>query len=362
MTSLFDPLPFARGPAMKNRFMLAAMTNCQSHPDGTLSADEFHWLTMRAKGGFGLTMTCAAHVQAQGQGFPGQLGVFSDAHLPGLSRLAAEIKRYNSRAVVQLHHAGIRSPADLVGKPVGPSDHADTKSRGLTRDETLRVRDDFIAAAARCEKAGFDGVELHGAHGYILCQYLSEETNQRTDEYGGSLENRERLLMEIIDGVRAACGRDFTLGVRLSPERFGIKLGEARATSQRLMREGRIDFLDVSLWDFAKKPNEEEFHARPILEWFTDLERGNTRLGAAGKIYTGAQAQYCLDKGLDAVIIGRAAILHHDLPERIRANPHFTPAALPVSPAYLHGEGLSDTFVKYMRRWEGFVAPLDEAA
>src|SRR5215472_6168197 len=102
MTSLFEPLSFARGPAMKNRFMLAPLTNLQSHPDGVLSDDEFRWLTLRAKGGFGLTMTCAAHVQAVGQGFPGQLGFFSDRHLPGLTRLAQTIRSEGSVAVAQL--------------------------------------------------------------------------------------------------------------------------------------------------------------------------------------------------------------------------------------------------------------------
>src|SRR5690606_7620091 len=92
LADLFAPLAFARGPAMKNRFMLAPLTNLQSHPDGVLSDDEFKWLTLRAKGGFGLTMTCAAHVQAVGQGFPGQLGVFGDQHLEGLTRLASTIK------------------------------------------------------------------------------------------------------------------------------------------------------------------------------------------------------------------------------------------------------------------------------
>ena len=94
MTRLFEPLNLRSrtSTAMKNRFMLAPLTNLQSHPDGVMSEDEFHWLTMRAKGGFGLTMTCASHVQRQGQGFPGQLGFFSDQHLPGLTRLAAAIK------------------------------------------------------------------------------------------------------------------------------------------------------------------------------------------------------------------------------------------------------------------------------
>src|SRR4051812_44384727 len=114
--ALFQPLALTSGLVMKNRFMLAPLTNQQSHPDGRLSDEEFHWLVMRAKGGFGLTMTCAAHVQRIGQGFAGQLGIFSDEHLPGLTRLASTIKAAGSVAAVQLHHAGNRSPVDLVGE------------------------------------------------------------------------------------------------------------------------------------------------------------------------------------------------------------------------------------------------------
>ena len=128
--------------------MLAPLTNLQSHVDGTLSDDEYHWLTLRARGGFGATMTCASHVQAQGQGFPGQLGCWSDAHLPGLTRLAAGIKAAGSIAYVQLHHAGMRSPQDLIGtQPVCPSDDAETGSRALTLAEVEQLREDFIAAA-----------------------------------------------------------------------------------------------------------------------------------------------------------------------------------------------------------------------
>ena len=91
---LLSPLEFRRGPGMKNRFMLSPLTNLQSHEDGTLSEEEFHWLTLRARGGFGLTMTCAAHVQEVGKGFPGQLGIWSDRHLEGLGRLSTEIRRH----------------------------------------------------------------------------------------------------------------------------------------------------------------------------------------------------------------------------------------------------------------------------
>ncbi|MCH9671723.1 MAG: NADH:flavin oxidoreductase, partial [Gammaproteobacteria bacterium] len=248
--SAFSELTFRRGPAMKNRFMLAPLTNLQSHPDGRLSDDEYRWLTMRAKGEFGLTMTCAAHVQAVGQGFPGQLGAFGDEHIEGLTRLAIGIHEHSSVAVVQLHHAGMRAPADLVGQqPVSASDDAQTGARALTLTEVQGLRDDFIEAAVRCDRAGFDGVELHGAHGYVICQFLSPEINRRTDAYGGSLENRSRLLFEIIDGVRARCRPDFSVGVRLSPERFGIILEESRSIAQRLMDEDNIDYLDMSLWD-----------------------------------------------------------------------------------------------------------------
>ena len=101
MSKLLTKLDFPRGPEMKNRFMLAPLTNSQSHEDGVMSEEEFHWLTMRAKGGFGLTMTCASHVQAIGKGFPGQMGVFSDDHLEGLSRLAEEINNSGSISNLQ---------------------------------------------------------------------------------------------------------------------------------------------------------------------------------------------------------------------------------------------------------------------
>lgn len=353
--SLFDPLTFRHGPAMKNRFMLAPLTNTQSHPDGRLSDEEFRWLTMRATGGFGLTMTCAAHVQAVGQGFPGQLGVFGDEHLEGLSRLASTIKARGSIASLQMHHAGNRSPGELVGQPVCPSDDPQTGARALTIGEIEQLVEDFVAAAVRSERAGFDGVEIHGAHGYILAQFLSPGINRRDDRYGGSLENRARIIFEIIDGVRERCGSDFQLGLRLSPERFDLKLPEIVEVAAEVLRQGRIDYLDMSLWDAFKEPVDEAFKGRTLMSYFTELDRGDVRLGVAGKINTGPKATQMLEQGADYVLIGRAAILHHDFPERVRANPDFTPVPNPVTPEYLQAEGLSPVFVEYMRQWPNFV-------
>jgi 2,4-dienoyl-CoA reductase-like NADH-dependent reductase (Old Yellow Enzyme family) len=358
MIDPFSPLSFSSGATLKNRFVLAPLTNSQSQEDGVLSEEEFRWLTMRAQGGFALTMTCAAHVDARGKGFPGQLGVFADAHLPGLSRLSGEIKRHGSLAIAQLHHAGIRSPKDLIGgeAPLGPSVDDETGARAMTLDEVHAARDAFIAAAARCERAGFDGVELHGAHNYLICAFLSAQYNRRDDAYGGSPENRARLLFEIIDGVRAQTRRGFTLGVRLSPERFGLQLDEIVAVAARLLRDGAIDFLDMSLWDFTKEPADEAFKGKSLAAYFTALPRGAVRLGAAGKINTGAGVQHCLDMGFDFAVIGRGAILHHDFPRRVAANRAFLPVALPVSATHLRNEGLSPVFVEYMRNWKGFVA------
>lgn len=357
MTDLFSPLGMSRGPATKNRIWLAPLTNMQSHADGTLSDEEFHWLTMRAKAGFGLTMTCAAHVQAVGQGFPGQLGAFGDQHLAGLTRLASAIKAAGSVSSAQLHHAGARAEKSIVSQPVCPSDHAETGARALSLAEVEQLIEDFVAAAVRCERAGFDGVEVHGAHGYILGQFLSPEDNRREDRYGGSVENRYRVIAEIIDGIRARCRPEFQVGLRLSPERFGLKLDEMVETARVFLAAGRIDYLDLSLWDAFKEPADEAFKGRTLMSYFTELPRGDIRVGVAGKITTPAKAADLLSKGADFVMIGRAAILHHDFPERARADMDFAPTALPVSRAHLAAEGLSKTFIDYMATWPGFVEP-----
>ena len=357
MPRLFDPLTFRHGPAMANRFMLAPLTNCQSHADGSLSDDEFHWLTMRARGGFGLTMTCASHVQAIGQGFPGQLGIFSDLHLEGLTRLASAIKAAGSLAVSQLHHAGMRSPAALIGTaPVSPSSDAETGARELSLAEVEQLARDFVAAAQRAERAGFDGVEIHGAHGYILCAFLSPEFNRRSDRYGGSLENRSRLLFDIIEGIRRTCRKDFSIGVRLSPERFALQTREIVELARRLIREADIDYIDLSLWDVFKEPMDVSLQGRSLLSCFTEFGRGNVRLGVAGKIMSGPDAQRCLDLGADYVTIGRAAVLRHDFPRRVRADPGYQSPTLPVTAEHLRDEGLGPAFLDYMRAWKGFVA------
>ena len=260
---LFEPLSFARGPAMANRLMLAPMTSDQATPDGRVTDDELRWLGMRAKGGFGFVMTSACYVQRTGKAGQGQFGIWSDDHIEGFAGLAQAIKAEGRVAALQLHHGGYRAPKRCVPQGVGPSDDPESGARALTTAEVEQVVEDFVAAAQRAERAGFDGVELHGAHGYILTQFLSTTENRRDDRYGGSLENRARIVFEIIDGVRAACRPDFQLGLRLSPERYGLRLAEMRDVAQEVMGQGKVDYLDMSCWDAGKAPEEAAFK-RPL--------------------------------------------------------------------------------------------------
>jgi 2,4-dienoyl-CoA reductase-like NADH-dependent reductase (Old Yellow Enzyme family) len=135
-----------------------------------------------------------------------------------------------------------------------------------------------------------------------------------------------------------------------------LQLAEILELTQTLMTAGDLDYIDLSLWDVNKLPEEEAFKDRSLMAWFMGLDRRSVRVGVAGKVLSAQSARDCLDKGADFVLIGRGAVLHHDYPLQIKANPDFTPIALPVTEAHLLNEGLSPAFVTYMRNWKGFVA------
>ncbi len=357
MSNPFESLTFKNGPAMHNRFMLAPMTNLQSHDDGRVSDEELNWLQMRAEGGFGLVMTCAATPHPAGRGFPGQLGCYSDEHLNGLTQIASQINAQGAVSSLQICHGGMRSPEAINGvQPVSASADEKTNARALTEDEVYQMIQNFVEAAGRADKAGFNGVELHGAHGYLICQFLSPTINRRQDDFGGSQENRARFLRLMIEGIRNTCRPDFQLGVRLSPERFGMRIGEIIELVQQLCAEDQLDFIDMSLWDVFKQPEEEDYKAKKLISWFTDIDRGNTRIGVAGKVASLDDVAACIDQGADFAIVGRAAILHHNLPKLVSENPNWKPASLPVSVAHLNAEGVTEKFVGYLRSWKGFVA------
>jgi 2,4-dienoyl-CoA reductase-like NADH-dependent reductase (Old Yellow Enzyme family) len=363
MTShLAQALPLARGPALANRLWLAPLTNWQSHDDGTLGEDEYRWLMARAAGGFGLVMTCAAHVTQGGQGFPGQLGAWSDAHLPGLARLARGIRTAGGVSALQLQHSGWRSDRKLNGglPLVSPWPDEAKGVHVLSTAEIEALVHSFIAAALRGQQAGFDGVELHGAHGYLLSQFLDAQRNQRNDHYGGSFDNRVRVLLQALDGIRAATGPQFQLGLRLSPEMGGVGLADALRLAALVMGTGRVDYLDWSLWDVFKRPKEAAFQDKTLLAYCMEVPRGTARVGVAGNVLSAATAQACLDAGADFVLVGRGAIIHADFARRALADPGFTARAKPVPRQHLQDQGVGPRFMHYLSTaWTDFV--LDDA-
>ncbi|MBL4813555.1 MAG: NADH:flavin oxidoreductase [Rhodobacteraceae bacterium] len=350
-STLFSTLDLSRGPKWENRLALAPMTTTQSFDDGTLHDDELNWLAMRARGGFGMTMTCAIAVETRGRGYPGQLGAWESFHVPGLARLANTIKASGSVAIAQIAHSGPRSLENRVGAIDAPQE----QTHALDDIQLGEVVGNFVMAAQRIEEAGFDGVELHAAHGFLPAQFLSPEINTRSGRWGGDLEGRSRFIREVLTGIRNATGKDFQLGLRLSPERFGLRMAEVLHLAEEFMTSGIIDWLDMSLWDVLKTPEEADFASKPLMVWFADLPRGDAKLGVAGNILGAADAERALLMGADFVLIGKAAILAHDFPQQVKRNPQYSAPDRPVTDQFLRNQGLGPTFIEYMRGFKGFV-------
>jgi 2,4-dienoyl-CoA reductase-like NADH-dependent reductase (Old Yellow Enzyme family) len=356
------PLVFPRaGISARNRVALAAMTNKQSHADGELGDDELAWLTARACGGFGIVTTCATNVTADGKAWDGELAIDRDELLPGLRRLAAALHAEGAVSLVQLFHGGVRAPSRLTGvQPFSASEfELDVpnfeRPRAATNDDIARIIAAFAAAAARAAKAGFDGVELHGAHGYLLSQFLGTITNRRTDEWGGDLAGRARLVREVLRRCRAAVPSRFLVGVRISPEiaEQGIALEDSLELARWLVADG-ADFVHVSNWDSFQPPEAVPTSDRRLTAWFRDAVGPGPILFATGAIWTPSQARTVMADGADVIGLGRAAIGYPDWPRRA-ADETWQPARPPFSPAHLADAGLGSAFIDYMRRWPGFV-------
>lgn len=244
----------------KNRLVMSPMGIGMAELDGAPSDEMIAYYEARAKGGAGIVIPEITRINdVHGVGLMRQLSVTKDRHIAPLAKLATAVQRHGSKIFIQLHHPGRETMSALIGgQPVVapsaiPCKQSQQETRALENAEVKALVQQFIDGAVRVQKAGCDGVQLHAAHGYLIQQFLSPYTNKRTDEYGGSFENRMRFITEIIGGIRAACG-DFPLIVRLSVEEFldrtgvtedYIHLADGIQIAQALEKLG-IDGLDVS--------------------------------------------------------------------------------------------------------------------
>lgn len=307
--------------------------------------------------------TAAAFVDPAGRGWSGQLGLHDDAVVPGYRSLADDLRAAGSLSIAQLFHGGVRAPSAVTGQqPVSASVfHEDgprfETPRALEAPEIVEVVRRFADAARRAEQAGLDGVELHGAHGYLPSQFLSATMNTRNDAWGGSLEGRARLLREALRTVRAAVSSRFLVGVRLSLEDFGfargLDLDESLQVAAWLAEDG-ADFLHASLWN-GRAPTHKRPDAHP-LPLLRDAVGSALPLVAAGAVTTPDDAAHLLDLGADLVAVGRAAIANPDWASRA-GHPGWTPTAFPLSPEALAAVDVAPPFVTYLReRFKGLVA------
>ena len=221
---LFSPIRIKK-MEIPNRIVMPPMGTNLGNPDGTVSEANLAYMKRRARGGAGLIITEISAIHPSGMAIPSELGSYDDRFIPGLKKLADVIHAHGSKAVLQLHHTGRESLFLLkAGKAIAPSPIRSLvfglTPREMTREEIQELIAAFGAAAFRAKQAGFDAVEVHGAHGYLLTQFLSALSNQRTDEYGGDLSKRSRFIREVLQAVRRGVGEDFPISLRLSAEEF----------------------------------------------------------------------------------------------------------------------------------------------
>jgi 2,4-dienoyl-CoA reductase-like NADH-dependent reductase (Old Yellow Enzyme family)/thioredoxin reductase len=249
------------GMTVRNRIAMTAMGNHMALPGGEVSDIDVAFYEARAVGGVGLViLECLTIDYASGKGNFGQMSADDDRFIPGLKRLADAIHAHGSVVAAQIYHPGRQGIAELNGVPsmIAPSDvecqAVHQPVHAMSKDEIDDIVAKFAAAARRCKEAGIDAVELHGAHGYLITQFMSPYTNKRTDEYGGSFENRMRFITEIMEAVRAQVGPDYPIIVRLSVDEHleyvgapteGIHLDEGIEIAKYVEKLG-ADALDIS--------------------------------------------------------------------------------------------------------------------
>jgi 2,4-dienoyl-CoA reductase-like NADH-dependent reductase (Old Yellow Enzyme family) len=330
--SLFQPITLRSGIQLDNRIVMAPMTTFSGNPDGTVSDEEVAYYSRRSNG-VGMVVTACAYVTLNGKGFQGEFGSDRDNLIPSLRRVASAIKEQGAKAVLQIFHGGRMCPPELVpdGEIVSasaiPAEQgvvSDQVPHALTEAEIQSIIRGFGESTRRAIEAGFDGVELHGANGYLIQQFFSPHSNRREDQYGGSLEKRLSFPIAIVDEVKKVVAKHakqpFLVGYRFSPEEPetpGITMADTLALVDVLANK-ELDYLHVSLGEFWSTPRRGVEDSRSRLEIIQERVGESVPVIGVGSIYTADDALKAIQSGVSMIAIGRELIIDPDWVEKVK--------------------------------------------
>ncbi|GEQ48798.1 NADH-dependent flavin oxidoreductase [Tetragenococcus koreensis] len=328
---LLEPFQFNNGVSLKNKVVMAPMTTMSSFYNGKITQDELNYFAARA-GGPGMVITSVANVSEIGKGFEGELSVASDDMLPGLTKLAATIKKDGAKAILQIFNAGRKSTTSVLRgeTPVSASAVAaefppeSETPRALEQEEIEQIIVDFGTATRRAIQAGFDGVELHGANTYLLQQFYSAHSNRRTDEWGATLEKRMKfplaVIKEVTETIKQYAPSSFLLGYRVSPEEVetpGIRLEDTLYLAKQI--QNQIDYLHLFMGSYKRTSLNDPNDTTPILEQFAARVGRKTPLIGIGSVETPEDANEVLDNGGDLVAVGRELLREPQWVQKIQS-------------------------------------------
>jgi 2,4-dienoyl-CoA reductase-like NADH-dependent reductase (Old Yellow Enzyme family) len=330
MSILFEPYKIG-SMEIRNRFMRSATTSAYSDPDGVVRHLIIKLYEDLAKGSVGLIVKGHLYIAKKGKAHVGMAGINSDKQIPKLKELTDAVHRHSSKIIAQLNYGGYQAGS---GERAGPSNYKGEgwTARQMTVAEIWGAVDAFGEAASRSLEAGFDGIQIHGAHGYLISEFLSKHANTRTDEWGGSLKNRMTLLKEVYDEVRGRLGPEVPVTLKMNCDDFstdGFTVEEAAQVAQAMAARG-IDLIEVSGGGIGQR---NELHARAkhadlalsevSFAGHCEKIRAATRpktLALVNGFRTLAAMQVVVDRGIaDVISMSRPFIREPDLVRRLEA-------------------------------------------
>ena len=323
---LFQTYTLNNGVTINNRLVVAPMTHFGSQADGLISDQERTFLSNRA-GDMGLFITAATLVQKDGKAFHGQPEATGEHCLDSLKETAQILQQQGAKAILQIHHGGSKAMNDLLDglDKISASASEAEHTREATAKEVEALIASYAQAADLALRVGFDGVEIHGANTYLIQQFYSAQSNRRNDQWGGSLENRMRFPLAVIDAVVAVREKhqrdDFIIGYRFSPEEpgdDGLTMTETGALIDALVQKP-LQYLHVSLWEFDKKIRRGGDTAQTRMQFIHERINGKLPLIGVGNLFTADQILAAYETGwAEFIALGKTVMINPHIATQIR--------------------------------------------